>query len=96
MEKINIEQKIGDFFTHMVDNDVRDIFILSELEIVKNEKVNSKIAWANTCVRMGRNGFACVTKGKQEVCWVNYMRKATKKEIEFYNKCISSKGFFIG
>lgn len=94
MDKMNIEQKIGEFFTHMIDDDVRDIFILSELEAVKNENVDSSIAWTNTCVRMGRNGFSCVTRGKQEVCWINYMREATKEEKEFYNKCISSKSFF--
>jgi len=95
MNKMNIEQKIGEFFTHMIDDDVRDIFILSELEAVKNENVDSSIAWTNTCVRMGRNGFSCVTRGKQEVCWINYMREATKEEKEFYNKCISSKSFFV-
>jgi hypothetical protein len=93
MNKNNI--KIGEFFTHMVDDEVKDIFILSELETVKNENVNSKIAHTYICVRMGRNGFACIMKGKQEVCWVDYMREATKDEKEFYNKCVTSNDTFI-
>jgi hypothetical protein len=95
MKKIILNPKIGEIFTHMVNKEVRDIFALTELETVKNKKVDSKIAWTNLCVRMGKNGFACKTNGKQDVCWINHMRKATKNEKEFYYKCISTKGPFI-
>jgi len=78
----------------MVNDEVKDIFILSELETVKNEKVNSKIAWTNTCVRIGKNDTACIMRGKQEVCWINHMREATEDEKKFYNKCVSTKCVF--
>ena len=91
MKKINSNFQIGEFYTHMVDDEVRDIFVLSELENIKN----FKMACTNMCARMGRNGFACRTRGKQKICWVNYMRESTEDEKEFYKKCVSAKGFFI-
>ncbi len=83
--------KIGEFYTSIVEDEVRDIFKLSS---TKKGKFHV-LACTRLCVRMGRNGFGCVTRGELTVAGVKFIRTSTKEEIEFYEKCVTAKGFFI-
>ena len=89
------ENVIGEIYTHMVNDDVKDVFAISKVEDTKFRNVNRKIVWTNGVLVIGTDRTAIVLNDTIHWFWFDTVRKATKEEKEIYQKYINSEEVFI-
>lgn len=89
------ETVIGEIYTHMINDEVKNVFAISKVEDTKFRNGNRKIVWTNGVLLIGTDRTAIVLNDVRHWFWFDTVRKATKEEIEIYQKYINSEEVFI-
>lgn len=86
---------IGEIYTHMINDEVKNVFAISKVEDTKFKNFNRKIVWTNGVLVIGTDRTAIVLNDTRHWFWFDTVRKATEEEIEIHQKYINSEEVFI-
>ena len=89
------ENVIGEIYTHMINDEVKNVFAISKVEDTKFRNGIRKIVWTNGVLVIGTDRTAIVLNDTRHWFWFDTVRKATEEEIEIHQKYINSEEVFI-